>query len=54
MVVTKMLIDGKDEKLKTLFEEDDSCVKLGVDEDKAADVMVAYRDKLQSMQQSLV
>ncbi len=54
MVVAKMLIDGKDEKLKTLFEEDDSCVKLGVDEDRAADVMVAYRDKLQSMQQSLV
>lgn len=54
MVVARLLVDGKDEKLTTLFEEDDSCVKLGVDEEVAADVMVAYRDKLKSMQQSLV
>lgn len=54
MVVARLLVDGKDEKLTKLFQEDDSCVKLGVDEEVAADVMVAYRDKLKSMQQSLV
>ena len=53
MVVARLMIDGKDGKLQTLFEDDDSCIKLGIDEDTAADVMVAYRDKLQSMQQSL-
>jgi len=54
MVVAKMLVDGKDEKLSTVFEEDDSCTKLGVSEEVAADIMLAYRDKLKSMQQSLV
>lgn len=53
MAVARILVDGKEEKLQTVFEKDDSCIKLGVDEDIAADVMLAYRDKLQSMQQSL-
>lgn len=53
MVVAKLLVDGKDEKLQTVFGADDSCIKLGVDEDVAAEVMLSYRDKLQSMQQSL-
>ena len=51
--VAKLLVDGNEEKLTTLFEEDASCVKLGVSEDVAADVMLAYREKLNTMQQSL-
>ncbi len=53
IVVAKLLLDGNEEKLKTVFEEDESCAKLGMNEDLAADVMLAYRDKLKSMQQSL-
>ncbi len=53
IVVAKLLLDGNEEKLQTLFEEDESCIRLGIDEEVAADVMVAYRDKLKSMQQSL-
>lgn len=53
IVVAKLLLDGKEEKLLTVFEKDESCIKLGMDEDVAADVMLAYRDKLKSMQQSL-
>ena len=53
MVVARLLIGGKGEKLTAPFEEDDSCVKLGIDEDVAADLLLAYRDKLQTMQQSL-
>jgi len=53
MSVAKLLIDGNDEKLTTLFEEDASCAKLGFNEDVSADVMLAYRNKLNSMQQSL-
>ena len=45
--------DGSEGKLQSAFEEDESCIKLGVDEEVAADVMLAYRNKLQSMQQSL-
>ncbi len=53
MLVTKLLVDGNEEKLTTLFEEDASCIKLGITGDVAADVMLAYREKLNSMQQSL-
>lgn len=53
MIVAKMLDDGSEGKLATLFEEDVSCIKLGIDEGVAADVMLAYRGKLNTMQQSL-
>lgn len=53
MSVAKLLVDGNEEKLTTLFEEHPSCTKLGFNEDVAADVMLAYRNKLNSMQQSL-
>lgn len=53
IVVARLLLDGKEEKLQTVFDEDDSCIKLGMSDDVAADVMLAYRDKLKSMQQSL-
>lgn len=53
MIVAKMLVDGSEEKLATLFEENASCIKLGIDERVAADVMLAYRDKLKAVQQSL-
>ena len=53
MVAAKLLLDGTEEKLATLFEEDESCQRLGFDDSIAADVMAHYRDKLQSMQQSL-
>ncbi len=53
IVVAKLLLDGNEDKLQTVFEEDESCIKLGINEDIAADVMLSYRDKLKSMQQSL-
>jgi HD-like signal output (HDOD) protein len=53
MIVAKLLVDGTDEKLSTLFEEDPACIRLGISENVAADVMLAYREKLNSMQQSL-
>lgn len=53
MVVAKLLVDGNEEKLTALFEEDPSCIRLGISENVAADVMLAYREKLNSMQQSL-
>ena len=52
--VAKILVDGGDANLMTVLEEDLSCQKLGVSESEAAEIMVAYRDKLKSMQQSLV
>jgi len=51
--VAKLLVDGNQGKLKALFEKDASCVKLGINEDVAADVLLAYREKLKTMQQSL-
>lgn len=53
ILVAKLLVDSNDEKLTTLFDEHVSCVKLGITENVAADVMLAYRNKLNSMQQSL-
>ena len=51
--VAKLLVDGGEEKLATVFEKNLSCQKLGVTVAAAAEIMVAYRDKLQTMQQSL-
>lgn len=53
MYVAKLLVDGNDEKLTTIFEENASCRKLGVDKMSAAKIMLAYREKLKSMQQLL-
>ena len=54
MYVSKLLLDANDEKLQDVFENNLSCQKLAMSEDAAAKVMTAYRDKLTSMQQSLV
>lgn len=51
MVVAKLLIDGSNENLSSVFEQDASCHKLAVDKDTAADVLLAYREKIKSMQQ---
>lgn len=53
LVIAKLLIDGSDVNLQLIFEEDLSCQKLGLDEDVAARVMLSYRNKLKTMQQSL-
>lgn len=53
VIVAKYLMDGSEQTLQSVFEEDLSCQKLGVTEEVAAKIMVAYRDKLQTMQQSL-
>lgn len=53
IVVAKLLVDSSEAKLEQQFEEDPSCRKLGIDEDSAAVLMSGYREKLQSMQQSL-
>jgi len=53
IVTAKLLLDGNEEKLETVFAEDESCVKLGMNKEIAAEVMRTYRDKLKSMQQSL-
>ncbi len=53
MVVAKIMLGGAEEKLQELFKEDLSCQKLGMGKDAAAKVMASYRDKLQTMQQSL-
>lgn len=50
MFVAKLLIDGSEENLSSVFEENTSCRKLAIDKASAADVMLAYRDKIQSMQ----
>lgn len=53
MVVSRLLVDGDEERLTTHFEEDASFIKLGFNRDVAADVMLAYSAKLKLMQQSL-
>ncbi len=52
MLVAKLLLDSTDASALEI-EEHPSCAKLGVDEQVAADLLVAYRDKLKTMQQSL-
>lgn len=54
IVVAKLLVDGNAEKLSEHFKEDTSCIKLGLNQNVAAEVMLAYREKLTSMQQSLI
>jgi len=51
MFVTKLLIDNDTDNLTRVLEENASCQKLRVDSETAADVMVAYREKIKSMQQ---
>ncbi len=51
MFVTKLLIDNDTENLREVLEENVSCQKLRVDNETAADVMLAYREKIKSMQQ---
>lgn len=53
IVVARMLVDGNEEKLQKMFDENASCQKLGLNEESAAQLMSAYREKLQNMQQSL-
>ena len=53
LVVARLLIDGNEAKLDEVFAEDESCHRLGIDEKVAPTLMSAYREKLQSMQQSL-
>lgn len=52
MLVAKLLLDSN-EAGKLAFSEHPSCMKLGVNEDVAAELMLAYREKLKTMQQSL-
>ena len=51
MLVAKVLVDGNEERLSTVFEENPSCRRMAVNEKTAADVMLAYRGQLKSMQQ---
>ena len=51
MFVTKLLIDDNTGNLKEVLAENVSCQKLRVDNETAADVMLAYREKIKSMQQ---
>ena len=53
IVVSRLLLDGNEAKLEQVFEEDESCQRLGVGKNAAPALMSAYREKLQSMQQSL-
>lgn len=52
LAVARGLVDyGQDGSLD--FEADPSCIKLRVTNDTVSGLMASYRDKLQSMQQSL-
>ncbi len=53
MFVSKLLVDGNEAKLSAVFKDSPSCRRLGVDEQAAAQIMLAYREKLRSMQQLL-
>lgn len=53
MFVSKLLVDDNDTKLSAVFADSPSCRRLGVDEEAATQMMLAYRDKLKSMQQLL-
>jgi len=53
IVVAKLLVDGNESNLEETFDEDPSCQKLSINEVSAAELMAAYREKLQNMQQSL-
>jgi hypothetical protein len=51
MFVTKLLIDKTSDKLSAVLDENPSCQKLGVNNETAAEVMLAYREKIKSVQQ---
>ena len=53
VVVAGLLLDGNEDHLEQIFDENSSCLRLGVGKNAASVVMSAYRDKLQSMQRSL-
>ncbi len=53
IVVARLLLDGNEANLEQIFEEDESCRRLGVGQDTAPALMSSYREKLTSMQQSL-
>jgi HD-like signal output (HDOD) protein len=54
MIVTKFLIDKSSDKLSAVLDENPSCQKLGVNNETAAEVMLAYREKIKSVQQLFV
>lgn len=51
--VAKLLSDNDTDNLTEILEENASCLKLRVDDETAADVLVAYREKIKSVQQLL-
>jgi HD-like signal output (HDOD) protein len=51
MFVTKLLIDKNSDRLSAVLDENPSCQKLGVNNETAAEVMLAYREKIKSVQQ---
>ena len=51
MFVTKLLIDTNTDNLTAVLDENPSCQKLGVNSETAPEVMLAYREKMKSMQQ---
>ena len=53
IVVASLLLDDNEANLEQVFDENDSCQRLGIGKNAAPELMSAYRDKLQSMQQSL-
>lgn len=52
MVAAKLLLDSNDYG-HLAFDEQPSCTKLGIDNDGAAELLLAYRAKLKTMQQTL-
>jgi hypothetical protein len=53
VIVASLLLDDNEGKLDEIFAEDPSCLRLGIGKNAASGLMSAYRDKLQSLQQSL-
>lgn len=52
MVAAKLLLDSNDAG-QLAFDEQPSCTKLGIEESDAPELLLAYRAKLQTMQQAL-
>lgn len=48
IVVARLLLDGNEANLEQIFDEDESCRRLGVDTKAAPELMSSYREKLQS------
>ncbi len=53
IIVSKLLLDDGKEDLQTTLQSDLSCQKLEINDQSAVQVMLDYRDKLHTMQQSL-